>query len=273
LRLFISWSGSRSERIAQVFADWIRQTVQAAEPWFSNEIIKGKRWSPEIANALRDSPMGLICLTPENISNPWLLFEAGAISNTKDALVCTFLVGLREVDVEPPLGQFQATPFDRNEVKKLLVTINNCVGDHGGKPLSAATLDKVFEKHWPSLEKDISSIAAEPAAAKQPKRSQEEVLQELLHTVRNIDRRVSELNGPLQQPSGVEQLRRLSLYDRARLVDAASETQVTETPLPLRAFGTAGEIDQALPLKQPTTGLLAPRKGAIPTTRRAGKRR
>jgi hypothetical protein len=44
------------------------------------DIEAGQRWSVEIESHLDASAIGIICVTPENQSEPWLNFEAGAIS-------------------------------------------------------------------------------------------------------------------------------------------------------------------------------------------------
>ena len=119
------------------------------DPWTSSDIGRGSRWDPEIAAKLEESKVGIICLTKENLNAPWLLFEAGAISKTKDVHVCTLLVGITSSEVEQPLGQFQHTSSSRAEVLELLKTISDAVKRGGEKPLSDDTLVETFESSWP----------------------------------------------------------------------------------------------------------------------------
>src|SRR5215218_11257815 len=105
MQLFLSWSQSRSKAVAEAFARWISQVIQAAEPWLSSDIEKGARWSAEISARLEESKIGIICLTRENLDSRWILFEAGAISKAKGAHVCTLLLDVEPSDVEQPLGQ------------------------------------------------------------------------------------------------------------------------------------------------------------------------
>src|SRR6266700_7074493 len=114
MNVFISWSGSRSRAVAEALSEWLRKVIQVVEPWISIDIEKGARWSPEIAERLEHSNVGIFCLTRDNLAAPWILFEAGAISKKKGAHVCTFLLDLQAADVEPPLGQFQHTSRDKN---------------------------------------------------------------------------------------------------------------------------------------------------------------
>ena len=40
MKVFISWSGEKSKKIAEVFRDWLPQVIQAIEPFVSFEDIK-----------------------------------------------------------------------------------------------------------------------------------------------------------------------------------------------------------------------------------------
>jgi hypothetical protein len=44
------------------------------------DIQKGERWNDQIGRQLKDHDIGILCVTPENTSSDWLLFEAGALS-------------------------------------------------------------------------------------------------------------------------------------------------------------------------------------------------
>lgn len=158
MKIFISWSGDKSKEIASVFKDWIPAVIQAAKPYFSpNDIDKGARWSNEIAKELEESQIGLICLTDDNLLAPWLMFEAGALSKSMDkARVCPMLFGIEPTDLSGPLVQFQATPFSKDEVYKVIKTINSQLGDSA---LSVSVVDSVFEKWWPDLDEKICKEA------------------------------------------------------------------------------------------------------------------
>jgi hypothetical protein len=133
MQVFLSWSGERSKAVAQTFSKWIGQVIQAVDPWISLDIEKGTRWNPEIAVRLEESRVGIICLTKENLDARWILFESGALSKTKDAYLCTLLLDIDPSDVEQPLGQFQHTTRDKNDIRQLLGTINKAVEKEGEK--------------------------------------------------------------------------------------------------------------------------------------------
>ncbi len=126
MEVFISWSGTRSHAIARALHGWLPQVINALRPWLSStDIDKGARWSQDISARLNNAKAGIICLTPNNLSSPWILFEAGALSKSIDAsYVCTFLVELEPAAVAQPLAQFQATRAEKDDVLRLLKTLN-----------------------------------------------------------------------------------------------------------------------------------------------------
>src|SRR4051794_17141029 len=120
MKVFISWSGEWSKAVGDAIRHLLQKTIQAVEPFFSPEIEKGTRWSNEIAEALEGTRFGIVCLTPSNLDSNWVHFEAGALSKTRDSVMWTFLDGLAQGDVPPPLGAFQHTVSTRDDVLELL---------------------------------------------------------------------------------------------------------------------------------------------------------
>ena len=81
MKVFLSWSGDLSHRIACEFRDWLPCVLQYAKPYVSSQDIdKGARWTTDIAKELHESAYGILCITRENIEAPWINFEAGALS-------------------------------------------------------------------------------------------------------------------------------------------------------------------------------------------------
>ena len=188
MRVFLSWSGQRSAAIARALREWLPTVIQAVEPWMSeSNIDKGARWSSEIAGQLEAAQVGIMCLTPDNISSPWLHFEAGALSKAlQKSRVCTYLLGIEPTDLGWPLAMFQATRANEKETKQLLVTINKALE---GAALPAERLDRTFERWWPEL-KDQIEKAPQGETAARTSRSDRELLEEILELQR--DRRVEE---------------------------------------------------------------------------------
>jgi len=148
-----------------------------------SEIDKGTRSLHEISKALADIKIGIVCLTPENLSRPWLLFEAGALSKSIDerTRLCTYLVGdFEPSDVTPPLGMFQGTKSTKEDTYRLVQTINRVVSD---EPISDDNLETIFEAMWPKLENRLNSLP--PAESAVPaKRPPDEIMGEILELAR-----------------------------------------------------------------------------------------
>ncbi|MDF3078128.1 MAG: hypothetical protein K0S09_2017 [Sphingobacteriaceae bacterium] len=145
MKLFISWSGELSHRIALALMDWFPYVINQVVPFVSSESIrKGERWGLDIHSELSKSRFCLVCLTRENLSEPWIMFEAGAISgSTGRSRVCAILFdGLRQKDIGAPLSLFQNSGFERDEFRKLLLSVNDSFGK---KKISEAVLLKSFE--------------------------------------------------------------------------------------------------------------------------------
>lgn len=163
MKVFLSWSGEKSHKVALVFRDWLPSVIQSIIPYVSSEDIdKGARWSSDIAQELEDSTFGILCVTKENLTAPWLNFEAGALSKTMDkSLVCPFLFNIKRSEVEGPILQFQSTIFEKGDIKKLLQALNTASNPKG---LSEEKLNEAFEVWYPRLEeklKDLSGVVEE----------------------------------------------------------------------------------------------------------------
>jgi hypothetical protein len=183
-KVFISWSGELSRKLGDALRNWLPSTLQYVKPYFTPEDIeKGAKWNSEIAKELETSNIGVVCLTRDNTEKPWILFEAGALSKTiEKSHVCTLLFDLEPAEVKGPLTSFQATRFAKDDFKKLVVTINSAAGD---ARLDSAVLDTVFEMWWPKLEEQVVTILkSHDKGAKKEKRSDRDILEELLELTR-----------------------------------------------------------------------------------------
>lgn len=187
-KVFISWSGELSKQIAEAIRSWLPSVIQSVKPYYTpNDINKGSRWNAEIAHELEESNIGIICLTKDNIEKPWILFEAGALSkNVGSSNVCPILFNFESSQLTGPLLSFQATRFEKSDMKKLLKTINEACGE---SKLDASVLDNVFEMWWPKLEEHIKSIIEDyKGESPQRDRSDRELLEEILSLSRGLSR-------------------------------------------------------------------------------------
>ena len=189
MKVFLSWSGFRSKAVAEILGKWLEQVIQAVEPWISTGIAKGTRWQTEVADKLDEAKIGIVCLTSGNLNAPWILFEAGALSKkAKESYVCTFLLDVTPTDVEPPLGDFQHTVFTKDDMKRLVATINNALAGNEERTLRPDTLDALFEKFWPELDAKLKAVISQPEE-KPEARKDRDLLEEILELLRSQEQR------------------------------------------------------------------------------------
>jgi len=160
-----------------------------AEPWLSEQDIRaGERWIVELRKELQDAQFGIIVLTPESLQSAWLIFEAGALSNAfQEARVCPYLVGLELKELSGPLSQFQAKKADRQSTLELMQGINAVATQQVEK----IRLVDLFDVLWPRLEKTLLDLPS-AAGSSLPPRSNDDVLEELVKSVRRMDARLDQ---------------------------------------------------------------------------------
>ena len=183
--VFISWSGQTSKKIAEELRQWIPSTLQFAKPYFTpDDIEKGSKWGSEISKQLAETNVGIVCLTRDNHTKPWILFEAGALSKDLDSSkVCSVLFGMENTDLTGPLTTFQTTAFEKSDFRKLMSTINDAGGE---RKLASDTFNSVFEMWWPKLENKISEILRTADNNEEKEiRTDRDILEEILSINRN----------------------------------------------------------------------------------------
>lgn len=161
MKVFLSHSGAASRLVAKSLNDWLQRIIQAVKPFYSPEIDKGANWSNKVDEALEGTQFGIICLTPDNLSSEWIHYESGALSKTKDASICTFLLDIKPSDVKQPLGKFQHTLAEKSDVLKMLKSINAKVAESGENSLTEKLLEEIFMETWNKLEKLLDEAKKE----------------------------------------------------------------------------------------------------------------
>lgn len=128
-----------------------------------------------------------ICVTRQNQESPWLNFEAGALAKRVDqAHVVPLAIDLVLTDIRNPLAQFQAQLADEEGIRKLLDVINSV-----SQSLTTEHLRRAVATWWPQLDAELERVKQESPAqadAEHLPRSDRELLEEILETVRGIAR-------------------------------------------------------------------------------------
>jgi hypothetical protein len=259
MKVFLSWSGPRSKYIAECLRWWLPKVIQSLQPWMSAEDIdKGTSWDSAIAGELRDTKVGIICLTPENASAPWIHFESGALAKTVEkAYVCTYVYDMQFSAIVGPLTRFQATKMEKDDTRKLIQTVNSALS----VPLEKEELNENFEMWWGRLEERLKSVPQlNKVSTAPPERSEKAILEEVLEMVRVIHSRslepprfveaVREAVAFAPSRGQIDRLKSLAIYCNAHhisareLASAAGEPEeYVESVLQLKTVPPKDEID------------------------------
>jgi len=155
MKVFISWSGELSKEIASVLKKFIQCLFNYVDVFYSQEDIEnGQNWDSVISKELAESNYGIICLTKDNLTAPWINFEAGAIAKSLDARVSALMIDIKTSDIQGPLSRYQATKLESSDMFKLASSINGSLE----KPLDPKVLENSFNMMWPGIEKEMKEI-------------------------------------------------------------------------------------------------------------------
>lgn len=154
MKIFISWSGEVSGKIANKLYNWLPKFDDRIEPFLSKWITAGKRSQTEIEKELFNSNFGIFCYTKTNLNSSWMLFEAGAISkNINKQFVCPVLFNIEKEDLKKPVNSFHAYKIDiREEMLKLIEAIY--MGLYGKEKLNINVkkdIENLFINLWPEF--------------------------------------------------------------------------------------------------------------------------
>lgn len=189
MKIFLSWSGPLSQRIAEILHKYLPFIINELRPFVSGHIESGSRWNLELMRELEQSSFGILCLTPENLDSAWLLFEAGALTKHIEGRACGLLIGqLKPNDVKGPLSQFQHREFSRDGFGALLEDINSKLDD----PMERGKLNLIIDKWWSDIYLDYEkALQFATGEIKQIQRTQEDLLDEILTKVRVIEKNLT----------------------------------------------------------------------------------
>lgn len=232
MKVFISWSGNKSHKVAMVFRDWLPSVIQSIVPYVSSEDIdKGARWSTDIAKELENSTFGILCVTKENLNAPWLSFEAGALSKTMDkSFVSPFLFDIKRSEVNGPILQFQSTVFQKEDIKKLIYTLNKACGESG---IADARLEKSFDVWYPPLEQELNKLKNVPDELGEIKKHEtdkahtSEILEEILDLSRNNQKLLR--NPDTKSNEGLEEVKKM-LQEQAIRFERITDQDIRRGP-------------------------------------------
>lgn len=163
MKVFISWSGDRGKAVAKALAQWLPTLFEGLDVFYSpRDITAGSAWLPKLFEGLKQCDVGVLCLTPENQTSPWMLFEAGAVwRGMEDARIIPYCHDLDPASLGEPLKNIQGVADTWHGTWSLVRSLNKC----RPKPRPDAELQAVFEALWPGLEKTLAKVPLPPEEA------------------------------------------------------------------------------------------------------------
>lgn len=191
MKVFISWSGELSKNIAEVINKWLPCIIQSVEVFFSpDDIEKGENWDTKVSTELLECKYGIICLTKENVSAPWIHFESGALAKALDSRVATLMINVTPTDIKGPLSRYQATKLDKDDFFQLIKNINEQLETQ----LNIEVLKTLFNTLWDEINNDFKNLL-EKYQDISPKKKKgiknDEALDEILLLLRKLNSTVS----------------------------------------------------------------------------------
>ena len=235
MKVFISWSGALSKAVALLIRDWLPSVIQAIEPFMSDEdIAKGTRWFPEISSQLEETQYGICCVTQDNFKSPRLNFEAGALAKRVDkSHVTPLLINLSPTELTGPLLNFQATKPQKEDILKLVTSLNGLLEES----LSKTLLSKAFEKFWSDFENGFQKAlqdAEQETTTEVSQRTTNDLTKEILELTRDYATRVYKIENDLKflklvvRTGLVRELPNQMVNQLTRAIDGVSKRSLAE---------------------------------------------
>lgn len=166
MKVFVSWSKEPSKKIAEEVKHLVEMALPGTSVWMSEvDIGKGARWNVQVTNELEQTDVGIICCTENNLLEPWLHFEAGALSKSVEAgMVHPLCFGVDFDKLPGTLSQFQATKFDKADVLRLLHDINEI----SERKTKSTNVEAKFMRSWPGFEQAVTEELDKAVKASKP---------------------------------------------------------------------------------------------------------
>jgi hypothetical protein len=155
MKVFLSWSGQASRDVAHAVRDWLQAVAPGVQPVVPSADIGGaRRWSRDGADRLERTDLGIVCAMADNVADPWLLYEVGALSVVlDDKRVVPLLAGVDAAELPPPLAQLKAARLDKEDLLRMARSINGLLDP----PRSDDLVRSSCEISWLGLETRIGA--------------------------------------------------------------------------------------------------------------------
>jgi diguanylate cyclase (GGDEF)-like protein len=190
MQVFISWSGQVSKSVANELSKWLEHVVPNITTFISTQDIDaGDRWEARISDELNASHHAVLCVTRDNQTAPWLLYEAGALGKLiTRAKVIPYTIGFSPQELlSGPLSRFQGVQNDIAGTWELVRSLNRSQA----MPKEEAFVRESFDLWWPRLENRMREFATvQPPDSARTMPSDRELLLQLREDLNHVLRYV-----------------------------------------------------------------------------------
>ena len=152
VRVFVSWSGTRSLRVAERLVEWLPTIVPSARVFYSPDIDVGDEWLKILLKELNSAQFGIVCVSKQSHRSQWLHFEVGALWRQrarKNIPICPLLLDIEPPKLDGPLEFLQARQFNKPGFRELCAEIAKRTR------LSDKQFEKNFSLVWKQLEIEL----------------------------------------------------------------------------------------------------------------------
>jgi len=124
--VFICWSGDKSKAIAEFIKELFNNILpRNIKIFISEDIPPGDFWPISLQQKLVEASFGIVCITNTNQTAPWMLYEAGCISNKcqnkNEHNIIPVLIDIPKLtDPSNPLSQYQYKQLSIESLKEIL---------------------------------------------------------------------------------------------------------------------------------------------------------
>jgi hypothetical protein len=125
-RVFVSHAQEDAD-FANALREWLDEAVLGAVSFFVSSdrgsIPLGTEWASRIRDALTESKLMLVLVSPASVTRRWLHFEAGAGYSRGIAVVPVCVAGMRLPEVEPPLSLLEGVELPGSDAEARLLQL------------------------------------------------------------------------------------------------------------------------------------------------------
>lgn len=152
-KIFISWSGDSSEKIARQLKESLEAEIFSGSDLTcfvsTIGISSGTNWWNKIKKELKKCKLGILCITDENIKAPWIYFEAGAMTaRSVPTIPILFCCNIQALDGSP-IKANQGIEFQKKcQFLKMIDDINR---EMELLPISSSQLEVISNEAYNKL--------------------------------------------------------------------------------------------------------------------------